>query len=204
MSNLIETVRRLLIPKSKELINGAAVTMQVGANGVLQPLPVAPISSVAYDGLIIPPSSLLFHFEGQHTGADNQSILLDSNRGISTPTFGTTGALSGLVVRNTSKATGSVVETAIITNSSNATITGVLSNGALWDTWDYYEVVSNINVDDIIHYDNVSNLGGSVTVNEKGVPVIVGVSGDHSFNYFFEDISVPDTSPTYTLTVTVT
>jgi len=176
-------------------INAVNVTMRVGAGGALVPITN---DSVIFDGLVIPPDSLLFHFEGQHTGADGQAILTDINRGISTPTFGTTGALNDLVVRNTSKA-----ETAVITNSSNATITGVLSGGADWDTTNYYEVVTDIDAGDVIHYTTVSDLGGIVTVSAKGVPSIVGITGGHSFDYYFEDISVPDTSATYTLTVTV-
>jgi hypothetical protein len=163
------------------------------------------LKSAVWDGEVIPFDSLLMHEYGQHTGADAQATLTDSNA-----SFGVDSYNTGFTLRNTSKGIADqddswIAETAVITDTTDTTLVGVLTNSATWDKGNYYEViVAGLEVGDIIHYESTTNLGGVVTISVKGVVSILGISGTHTFDYWLEDISDGNSlSPVYTYTAVV-
>jgi hypothetical protein len=144
-------------------------------------------SQVLYDGLVIPPDSLLFFYEGQHQGGTSTTVS-DSTK------FWTPGELVGLVMRNTSLGTTGTVSA----NSVNTVASDVTFN-----TNNYYEIVADIAANDIIEYADTTDLGGAVAVNAKGVPSIVGISGNHSFTWRVFDEALQTWTPEATVTITV-
>lgn len=157
---------------------------------------VAPpsFSSVVYDGLLIPSDSVLFYESGQHTGLDGATDLTDVNLNLI--------SLSRVdfKLRNTSDDSEGI----ITFNSPNSIQAGMLGgNDNLWDTGDHYEVVINIDNPDTIEYETTTNLGGTVVMNTKGVPVITGSNGTHTFNFRIFDDSLSELSALVLATVTV-
>jgi hypothetical protein len=166
----------------------------ISSGGVIT---IAQFVAVAWDGLTIPPDSLFMHENGQHNGLANAAALTD------------TGAFAGkdytgFIVRNTSKATATVIETATITSNTDDVVSGALTNSADWDIGNYYEIiVAGLETGDKIWHLQTSDAGGAVSITVKGVPSITGASGTHVITYYLEDITDNSLSAIYTLTVTV-
>ena len=158
-----------------------------------------PTTSVVYDGSPIPPDSILMYENGQHDGLDNQATLSDSSAN-----FPIDGYNAGFTIRNTSKGVPPVAAEADITDTTATTIVGILSGSADWDEFNYYEIViSDIVSGDSIEYEILSDLGGDVSINTKGVPSITGINGLHSFQWRLHDVSDNSDSAWYTLTIEV-
>ena len=172
----------------------------VDGNGVISIL-ATQWDSAIYDGLTIPPDSILYYAGGQHDGATSTTVLSDS-----TAAFPTAGSgYDNLIARNTSKATSTVIETMLITSNAATTATGsaALSNSTTWEAGNYYEIVMNISASDVIEYQNVSAQGGAVTVSVKGVPSVTGTNEEHTFLARIVDVSDGNSvSATFTVTVT--
>jgi hypothetical protein len=151
-------------------------------------------NSVVYDGLVIPPDSILFYESGQHEGPDGSTPLVDTSLTL------VSNSRVGFKLRNTSDGSEG-----IITFNSPNNVTAPMLGGTdnLWDIGDYYEIVINIDNPDVIEYEDTTNLGGTVTMNAKGVPVITGSSGTHTFDFRIFDDSDQTLSDLVTATVVV-
>lgn len=144
-----------------------------------------------YDGSLIPTDSILHINSGTHTGSDGAATLTDSSKSY------TVDALVGLRVRNT--VTGA---TGIITANTATTITATLSSGT-WSEGDTYYIEIALDSGDQMVYEKTTNLGGSVVLNSKGVPVITGITGTHTFDIKYRDATDNKASDIRTVTVTV-
>lgn len=146
------------------------------------------------DAFDIPSNSiLLFDNTPEHTGSDNASVLTDSAQAW------TVSEWVDLIVRNDTD-----LSLATITANTATTITGTLAGGTDndWDTDDLATIVAVIDNPDVIHYATTTNLGGTVTVNGLGVPVVDGDPGIHTFDFQLEDVSDGNSlSDIYTATV---
>ena len=101
-------------------------------------------SAVVWDGLVIPPDSILMLESGQDDTSASAAFLTDSTAAFGTDTYNT-----GYRVRNTSDGS-----TGVITDTTGTTIVATLSGGNDdgWDSGDYYEIVVDMDTDDRIHY----------------------------------------------------
>ena len=151
-------------------------------------------ASVVYDGLVIPPDSVLFYESGQHTGLDGATALTDINLNL------TSLSRVDFKLRNTSDNSEGI----ITFNSPNSIQAGMLGGAEnLWDEFDYYEVVINIDNPDTIEYETTTNLGGTVVMDAKGVPVITGSNGTHTFQFRIFDDNLSELSSLVLAEVTV-
>jgi hypothetical protein len=152
--------------------------------------------TVVYSGDVIPPGSLLFQDEGRASQIGSSTSLTDTSKTWVVNEF------AGFRVKNTSD-----FSSALITSNTQNTLTfsGGLTGGRnnTVTQYNYYEIVTDISANDEIHYSSTTSAGGTVTVSAKGVPSILGANGPHTLSYFFVDVSAAETSPTYSLTVTV-
>lgn len=171
------------------------ITMRATTGGVLTQIGSADLDqSVIYDGLTIPFDSILMFDHGQHTGPDASTNLVDSTESWAT------NENQGLILRNTSDRSQGPVTSNTATEVF-ATMSGGFNND--FDQYDHYELIADIAGSDIIEYDGTSNLSGSVSIDVKGVPVITGVSGTHTFNWRVYDVSTDTYTSTVLCTVTV-
>lgn len=156
-------------------------------------------ASIVWDGLVIPPDSVLYGDGGQVTNTlASSTVLQDSSKTWIEDEW------VGWRVRNTSDGSETVFESPA-TDSSVNSVTCTLSGGNdnQFEEYDYYEIVLDIGTNDEINYEQISNLGGIVAMTAKGVPSITGISGAHSFDVYITDISIPANSSVYTVEVTV-
>ena len=136
------------------LITGAvSISVAIASSVIYNPTGSAYDTNLSgygiYDGLTIPPDSMLMYESGQHDGGDNQASLTDSGA-----SFPVDGYNTGFTLRNTSKRTSGIVETADITDGTATNLVGTLSNSADWDDDNYYEViVSGMSSGDRIYHD---------------------------------------------------
>jgi hypothetical protein len=147
----------------------------------------SPTEQVLYDGLTIPPDSLLYFYGGQHAGAPSTTL---NDPGQSWQS----DELVDLILRNTSLDTSGTI-------TGNTTTT--VDAGILFNDDNYYEVVADIAANDIISYQSVTNLGGSVVVTVKGVPSITGISGEHSFSWRVFDEALQEWTPLVVTTIAI-
>ena len=148
-----------------------------------------------YDGGVIPSNSIMFYETGAHNGAVNASALSVSGASW------TIDEWVGFLVKNTTDGSE-----AVITANTATTITATLAGGTDndWDVSDVYEIVLDIDVNDQIIYDTVTDLSGTVAgMTTKGVPTISGSSGSHSFDVKYRDVTDSKVSATTTVTITV-
>lgn len=153
-------------------------------------------SSVVYDGLTIPPDSVLFFDKGQHNGANAVPTLVDSTKVWPTNEF------TGFRLRNTSDGSETSLGSPIV-SSTVTTVASTLAGGNdnNWDINDYYEIVLNIDANDIIHFDARTDLGGIITMSTKGVPRIIGINAAHTFEVWIEDITDSSISNKYSVII---
>lgn len=151
-------------------------------------------SSIVWDGLVIPPDSILFYESGQHDGLDGATNLTDTSLSL------VSNSRLGFLLRNTSDNSSGVV-TFNSPNQVQAPMVG--GNNNLWDIGHHYEIVINIEVPDTIEYETTTNLGGTVVMSAKGVPAITGSNGTHTFNFRIFDDSLSQLSATVLATVVV-
>ena len=159
---------------------------------------VAPpsFSSVVYDGLVIPPDSVLFYESGQHVGPDGSTPLIDNIEDLNL----VSNSRFGFKLRNTSDNSEGII-TFNSPNQIQAPMIG--GNDNLWDIGDYYEVVINIDNPDTIEYETTTPQGGTLVMNAKGVPVITGPNGTHTFQFRIFDDSLSELSSLVLATVVV-
>lgn len=157
-----------------------------------------PATSVVWDGLVIPPDSLLY----QDGASDNTDLTTGGSA--TTAETGRTFVLNefeDFKFRDTSDGSEGIITSNTI--AGVLTFSGGLTGG---DTntvsvGHYWEIVTNMGTGDKINFNATSSLGGTVAVSVKGVPSVTGVEGDHTIVYNLEDVSASETSPNYNVVI---
>ncbi len=137
-------------------------------------------AQVIYDGMVIPPDSILHLYDGTHTGAD-ASVALTTALNL---------ALDGVVGRVCKNTTDG--SEGIITGNTagpNSVITVTLAGGTdnLFDTGDTYEIQIDADNPDVIWYDRTTTFVGDST----------------SFSWYLFDASEDQFSPEHTAIYTL-
>ncbi|MCP3669204.1 MAG: hypothetical protein GY814_01955 [Gammaproteobacteria bacterium] len=137
-------------------------------------------AQVIYDGMVIPPDSILHLYDGTHTGADASTTL-------TTALDLTLDAVVGRVCKNTADGSEGIITGN--TAGPNSVITVTLAGGTdnLFDTGDTYEIQIDADNPDVIWYDRTT--------------IFVGDSA--SFSWYLEDVSEDQLSTEYTAIYTL-
>ena len=151
-------------------------------------------SFVLFDGLTIPTDSILYQDGGQATTGSSTTCQDTTKTWV-------VNEFDGWLFRNTSDNSSALISSNTSNTLTFATLTGGNNNTVSADH--YYEIVTPIDASDEIHWSSISSLGGLVSMTVKGVPSITGANGDHIIAYNFVDVSVPDTSADYQVTITL-
>ncbi|MCP4079448.1 MAG: hypothetical protein GY743_04305 [Planctomycetaceae bacterium] len=132
-------------------------------------------AQVIYDGMVIPPDSILHLYDGTHTGADASATL-------TTALNLTLDAVAGRVCKNTADGSEGIITGN--TAGPNSVVTVTLAGGTdnLFDTGDTYEIQVDADNPDVIWYDRATTFTSDST----------------SFNWYLEDVSEGQSSPEYT------
>jgi len=149
-------------------------------------------SKVIFDGLVIRPDSILYQDGGQAT-AGSSTTCQDTTKKWPVNEF------AGWLFRNTSDNSSALISSNTVDTLTFATLTG--GNNNTVSANHYYEIVTPIDAGDEIHYSGTSSLRGTVVMTVKGVLSITG-NGKHIIGYRFVDVSVPETSADYEVTIT--
>ena len=93
----------------------------------------------------------------------------------------------------------------ITTNGINTCEVDSLTGGEnnVFAIGDDYKIVMDIDAGDTIGYQTKTLQGGTVTMSAEGVPSVSGVDGSHTFHARITDVSVPETSAQFTVTIEV-
>ncbi|MCP4125903.1 MAG: hypothetical protein GY753_02430 [Gammaproteobacteria bacterium] len=128
-----------------------------------------------YDGMVIPPDSILHLYDGTHTGADASATL-------TTALDLTLDAVAGRVCKNTADGSEGIITGN--TAGPNSVVTVTLAGGTdnLFDTGDTYEIQIDADNPDVIWYERATTFAGDST----------------SFSWYLEDVSEGQSSPEYT------
>ncbi|MCP3672553.1 MAG: hypothetical protein GY814_19400, partial [Gammaproteobacteria bacterium] len=133
-----------------------------------------------YDGMVIPPDSILHLYDGTHTDADASTTLTTALNLV-------LDAVVGRVCKNTADGSEGIITGNTVGPNSVITVTLAGGTDNLFDTGDTYESQIDADNPDVIWYDKGTTFS----------------SDSASFNWYLEDVSEGQSSPEYTAIYTL-